>query len=174
MNKPQRRRDAERKTIPENSAPPRLGGSTFIFHARLARWFRKNARDLPWRRTCDPYAILVSEIMLQQTQVATVIPFYERWMKRFPDISSLASADETDVLQLWQGLGYYSRARNLHRAAQTIMTQHGGKFSREVALIHALPGVGRYTAGAVVTFAFDQATPIVDANIARVLARIFH
>lgn len=111
--------------------------------------------------------------MLQQTQVATVIPYFERWMKRFPDLKTLANANETNVLHLWQGLGYYSRARNLHRAAQAITEQHSGEFPHKLEEIRALPGVGRYTAGAVATFAFDQATPIVDANIARVLARVF-
>jgi len=111
--------------------------------------------------------------MLQQTQVATVIPFFERWMKRFPNIESLARADETDVLKMWQGLGYYSRAKNLHRAANAVLERFRGRFPRALEDIRALPGVGRYTAGAVATFAFDEATPIIDANIARVLARIF-
>ena len=138
----------------------------------LAAWFRHAARDLPWRRTRDPYAILVSEIMLQQTQVATVIPFYERWLARFPDFASLAAAEESDVLSVWQGLGYYSRARNLHRAAKTVVEKHEGEMPRNVALIRALPGIGRYTAGAVSSFAFDLPEPLVDANVARVLARL--
>ncbi|MGC3989277.1 MAG: hypothetical protein QM796_06295 [Chthoniobacteraceae bacterium] len=114
--------------------------------------------------------------MLQQTQVATVIPFYERWLQRFPDFAALAAATEHDVLGLWQGLGYYSRARNLHRAAREVVARHGGEMPRELEAIRALPGIGRYTAGAVATFAFDRATPIIDANIARVLARLadFH
>ena len=138
----------------------------------LVAWFRKAARDLPWRRTRDPYAILVSEIMLQQTQVATVIPYYERWLSRFPSYAALAAADESDVLSVWQGLGYYSRARNLHRAAKQVVADHGGAMPRDAALIRALPGVGRYTAGAVASFAFDLPEPIVDANVARVLARL--
>ena len=138
----------------------------------LAAWFRGAARDLPWRRTRDPYAILVSEIMLQQTQVATVIPFYKRWLARFPDFASLAVAEESDVLSVWQGLGYYSRARNLHRAAKTVVEMHGGEMPRDPALIRALPGIGRYTAGAVASFAFDLPEPLVDANVARVLARL--
>ncbi len=142
------------------------------FRASLVRWFRKNGRDLPWRLTRDPYAVLVSEIMLQQTQVATVIPYFERWMQKFPDTQTLARASETDVLHAWQGLGYYSRARNLHRAAQAIAGKYNAIFPRELDVIRELPGVGRYTAGAVATFAFDQATPVVDANIARVLARL--
>ena len=97
------------------------------FRGKLSAWFRRAGRDLPWRRTTDPYAIMVSEFMLQQTQVATVIPFYERWLARFPDFATLAAADESDVLSLWQGLGYYSRARNLHRAAKTVVAVHNGK-----------------------------------------------
>ena len=139
---------------------------------QLVAWFRKAARDLPWRRTRDPYAILVSEIMLQQTQVATVIPFYKRWLARFPDFASLAAAEESEVLSVWQGLGYYSRARNLHLAAKTVVKMHGGKMPRDPALIRALPGIGRYTAGAVASFAFDLPEPLVDANVARVLARL--
>ena len=138
----------------------------------LTAWFRKAARDLPWRRTRDPYAILVSEIMLQQTQVATVIPFYKRWLARFPDFASLADAEESDVLSVWQGLGYYSRARNLHRAAKTVVEKHDGQMPRDPTLIRALPGIGRYTAGAVASFAFDLPEPLVDANVARVLARL--
>jgi len=142
--------------------------------SKLAAWFRKAARDLPWRLTRDPYAILVSEIMLQQTQVATVIPFYERWLTRFPDFASLAAAEESDVLSVWQGLGYYSRARNLHRAAKTVVEIHGGEMPRGPELIRTLPGIGRYTAGAVASFAFDLPEPLVDANVARVLARLLN
>jgi A/G-specific adenine glycosylase len=141
-------------------------------HARLVRWFRVQGRDLPWRRTHDPYAIMVSEFMLQQTQVATVIPYFERWLVRFPDFQTLAAATEAEVLAQWQGLGYYSRARNLHRAAQEVVARHGGALPDDLASIAALPGVGRYTAGAVASFAFDRTTPIIDANIARVLARL--
>jgi A/G-specific adenine glycosylase len=139
---------------------------------QLARWFQRHGRDLPWRRTTDPYAIMVSEFMLQQTQVTTVIDYYHRWLKRFPDFKALAAASEAEVLHVWQGLGYYARARNLHRAARTVTEQYGGALPNDLAAIAALPGIGRYTAGAVATFAFDRATPIVDANIARVLARL--
>ena len=142
------------------------------FRAALARWFRAHGRDLPWRRTRDPYAIMVSEFMLQQTQVVTVLDFYARWLARFPDFQTLAAASEADVLHVWQGLGYYSRARNLHRAAQHVVERHGGALPDDLAAIAALPGVGRYTAGAIASFAFDRATPIIDANIARVLARL--
>lgn len=138
----------------------------------LAVWFAKNARDLPWRRTRDPYAIFVSELMLQQTQVVTVLPYYERWLARFPDFFALADADESDVLAVWQGLGYYSRARNLHRAARHVVAHHDGEMPRDPVLIRALPGVGRYTAGAVASFAFDLPEPLVDANVARVLSRL--
>ena len=140
--------------------------------AKLARWFRASGRDLPWRRTTDPYAILVSEFMLQQTQVATVIPYFERWLARFPDFAALAAADEADVLHAWQGLGYYARARNLHRAAKHVVERHAGALPGGLDAIRALPGVGRYTAGAVASFAFDLPAPIIDANVARVLARL--
>jgi len=139
----------------------------------VTEWFGKNARDLPWRRTADPYAILVSEIMCQQTQVGTVAPYFERWMRRFPDCRTLAAATEQEVLSLWQGLGYYSRARNLHRAAKAVLEAPGGEFPRELEGIRALPGVGRYTAGAIAAFAYDEPAALVDANIARVLARVF-
>ena len=139
----------------------------------LTRWFRRTGRDLPWRRTHDPYAILVSEMMLQQTQVATVIPYYERWLERFPDFAALAAADESEVLHAWQGLGYYARARNLHRAAKWITDQWSGRMPQDPTEIATLPGIGRYTAGAVASFAFDRPVAAVDANIARVIARLF-
>lgn len=136
----------------------------------------ENGRDLPWRTMPprDPYTVLVSEIMLQQTQVTTVIDYYLRWMDRFPDAATLAAAPESEVLHAWQGLGYYSRARNLHAAARVITERHGGVFPRELELIRELPGVGPYTAAAVATFAFDQPTPPVDANIIRVTARLLN
>ena len=139
---------------------------------RLARWFRAHGRDLPWRRTHDPYAIMVSEFMLQQTQVATVRDYYGRWLARFPNFVALGAASEADVLHVWQGLGYYARARNLHRAAQEVVAHHGGALPDDLAAITALPGIGRYTAGAIASFAFNRSTPIIDANIARVLARL--
>ncbi len=150
-----------------NSAP-----SAALFRRSLLNWYRQNARDLPWRRTADPYAILVSEFMLQQTQVATVIPYYDEWLRRFPDFATLAAASENDVLHAWQGLGYYARARYLHAAAQFVMQNFGGELPADTAKIAQLPGVGRYTAGAIASFAFDLPEPIVDANIARVLARL--
>jgi A/G-specific adenine glycosylase len=147
--------------------------SAASFRRTLLSWYGKHARNLPWRRTADPYAILVSEFMLQQTQVATVVPFYNEWLRRFPDFATLAAASESDVLHRWQGLGYYSRARNLRAAAISIAQNHRGRFPTSVEAIHKLPGVGQYTANAVATFAFDQAVPIVEANIARVLSRVF-
>jgi A/G-specific adenine glycosylase len=143
------------------------------FRRSLLSWYRQNRRDLPWRRTDDPYAILVSEFMLQQTQVATVIPYFNEWLRRFPSVAALAAASEDDVLHAWQGLGYYSRARNLRAAARAIFQNHGGRFPSAPAAIRDLPGVGRYTANAVATFAFNQRVPIVEANIARVLSRLF-
>lgn len=143
------------------------------FRATLTSWYHANGRLLPWRQTRDPYAILVSEFMLQQTQVAAVIPYYNEWLRRFPDFAALARAPESDILHAWQGLGYYARARNLHAVAKTVQYRHGGRFPRNLAAISELPGIGRYTANAVATFAFDQPVPIVETNTARVLARLF-
>jgi A/G-specific adenine glycosylase len=144
------------------------------FRPSLMRWYRRHGRDLPWRRTRDPYAVLVSELMLQQTQVATVVPYYNKWLRRFPNFATLAAAPENDVLHAWQGLGYYARARNLHASAKIVQDRHAGSLPREAAAIRELPGIGRYTANAVATFAFDQSLPIVDANIARLVARLFN
>lgn len=143
-----------------------------LFRRRLLAWYQAHGRDLPWRRTRDPYAILVSELMLQQTQVTTVIPYYNEWLRRFPDFRALAHAAEAEVLHAWQGLGYYARARNLHAAAKRVVAQHDGNCPASPEQMRKLPGVGRYTANAVATFAFDQAVPIVEANTARVLARL--
>jgi A/G-specific adenine glycosylase len=143
-----------------------------LLQRELFSWFARYGRNLPWRRTRDPYAILVSEFMLQQTQVATVLPYYERWLARFPDFAALARANESAVLHSWQGLGYYARAGNLHAAAKFVVENFNGKLPADAAKIAKLPGVGRYTAGAVASFAFDLPAPVVDANIARVLARL--
>jgi A/G-specific adenine glycosylase len=143
------------------------------FRRSLAVWFERYGRDLPWRRTGDPYAILLSEFMLQQTQVATVIPYYHKWLRRFPNFASVARASQNAVLHAWQGLGYYSRARNLHATAKLVQARYGGAFPGDAAAIRKLPGVGRYTANAVATFAFNQPVPIVEANSSRVLARLF-
>lgn len=139
----------------------------------LLPWYRRQARDLPWRRTSDPYAIWVSEIMLQQTQVRTVIPYWLRWMRRFPTVRSLARAKEPAVLKCWEGLGYYTRARNLHRAAQIIVSRHQGEFPQSFDQIIMLPGIGRYTAGAICSIAYNQPAPVLDGNVTRVLSRIF-
>jgi len=151
---------------------PALRPAGAALRARLHSWFSQAGRDLPWRRTRDPYAILVSEFMLQQTTVAAVIPYFERWMGRFPDFASLAAAAESEVLSRWQGLGYYSRARNLHAAARAVMERHGGVLPHDVEALRQLPGIGSYTAAAVASFAFDLPEPVIDANIARVLARL--
>jgi A/G-specific adenine glycosylase len=140
---------------------------------RLLNWFDQSARGLPWRRAEDPYAIWISEIMLQQTRVATVIPYWRRWMKAMPNVSALARARPQQVLKLWEGLGYYTRARNAQQAARIIVKKFGGKFPSAFADVLALPGIGPYTAGAICSIAFNQPRPVLDANVARVLGRIF-
>jgi A/G-specific adenine glycosylase len=132
----------------------------------LLAWFDEHRRDLPWRRTRDPYAIWVSEIMLQQTRVAAVLEHYARWMQRFPTIAVLAEASEDEVLALWSGLGYYRRARMLHRAAQTVVAEHGGR-------MRSLPGIGEYTSAAIASIAFGESIPVVDGNVERIVTRIF-
>jgi A/G-specific adenine glycosylase len=139
----------------------------------LLRWFVRHQRDLPWRRDRDPYRIWVSEVMLQQTQVATVVPFFERFLQALPTLADLAAADEQQVLRLWEGLGYYRRARDLHRAARLLTTEHGGRFPDDPGLLATLPGMGRYTVGAVLSQAFDRRLPILEANSQRVLCRLF-
>jgi A/G-specific adenine glycosylase len=139
----------------------------------LLDWFSQNARDLPWRRTRDPYAIWVSEIMLQQTQVKTVIPYWERWMRELPTIHVAANASPDKIHKLWEGLGYYTRVRNLQKAARQIVEKHDGKFPDNFDDVLALPGIGRYTAGAICSIAFNQPTPILDGNVIRVLTRVF-
>jgi A/G-specific adenine glycosylase len=141
--------------------------------ARLLAWFDQNRRPLPWRRNRDPYAIWLAEVMLQQTQVATVIPYFERFLTAFPDIASLAAAAEQDVLRLWEGLGYYRRARDLHAAARLLVERHSGQMPREVAAVAELPGMGPYTRNAVLSQAFDLRLPILEANSQRVLSRLF-
>ncbi len=138
----------------------------------LLAWYAHTGRDLPWRRSRDPYEIWISEIMLQQTQVKTVIPYYERWLEQFPTVATLAAASQQQVLKLWQGLGYYARARNLHRAAQVIVEQHDGTFPADFETVLALPGIGQTTAGGILSAAFNQPVPILDGNVKRVLARL--
>ena len=140
---------------------------------RLVAWQRADGRnDLPWQRSADPYRVWISEIMLQQTQVATVIPYFERYVGRFPDIPALAAAPVDDVLHLWSGLGYYARARNLHKAAQIIVADHGGRFPQAFDDVLALPGIGRSTAGAILALSGGRRFPILDGNVKRVLARL--
>lgn len=139
---------------------------------KLLAWFRQFQRDLPWRRDRDPYRIWVSEVMLQQTQAATVVPYFERFLQTFPTLAALAAADEQDVLRLWEGLGYYRRARDLHRAARLVVAEHGGRFPDDPDVAGRLPGVGRYTLGAVLSQAFDRRLPILEANSQRVLCRL--
>jgi len=147
------------------------GGRAFA--VRLIRWFEANGRDLPWRRTRDPYRILVSEVMLQQTQVERVKDYYGRFLSRYPTVQDLAEAPRSGVMEEWAGLGYYNRARNLHKAAKHIARRHDGKFPRSLEAVRALPGVGGYTAGAVLSFAFNDPAPVLDTNVRRVLARVF-
>lgn len=152
------------------------------WQTKLLRWYRRHRRDLPWRRTKDPYAIWISEIMLQQTTVEAVIPYYERFLKRFPTVESLAESEEQEVLGLWSGLGYYSRARNLHKAAEMLVGARSSRPGRgnpaptlpnTVDELMKLPGIGRYTAGAIASIAFEQRAPIVDGNVIRVLSRLY-
>ncbi len=150
-------------------SPPARG-----FAARLIRWHQRHGRhDLPWQNTTDPYRVWLSEIMLQQTQVATVIPYYRRFLDRFPQLADLAAAPVEEVMALWSGLGYYARARNLHACARTVMTQHGGNFPRDPHVIAQLPGIGRSTANSIATFCFGAHAPILDGNVKRVLCRAF-
>ncbi len=140
---------------------------------RLLIWYRKNRRDLPWRRTRDPYAIWIAETMLQQTQVRTALPYYRRFLRAFPGVETLDRASKDDVLALWSGLGYYRRAENLKRAARIIAREHGGKIPREFDSLRSLPGVGAYTAGALMSIAFNRPYPALDGNARRVLTRLF-
>jgi A/G-specific adenine glycosylase len=139
----------------------------------LLRHYDRHRRDLPWRGTTDPYRVWVSEIMLQQTRADVVAPYYERWLERFPTLGALADAELDDVLRVWQGLGYYARARNLHRAARLVRERHGGVLPRDAASLRALPGVGAYTAGAIASIAYGEPCPAVDGNVRRVLSRLF-
>ena len=143
------------------------------FQGQLLGWFRRCQRDLPWRHTRDPYRIWLSEIMLQQTRVTAVVPYYRRFLARFPSVRALARAPTEEVLKLWAGLGYYSRARNLHRAAKEIVARHSGRFPRELEAALSLPGIGRYTAAAVLSIAYGEPHAALDGNVVRVLARLF-
>lgn len=156
-------------TFPDSPLPP---SEVAGFRRRLLAWFDVRARDLPWREDADPYRVWVSEVMLQQTRVESAIPYYQRWMERFPSVERLAAAPEEAVLGAWAGLGYYSRARNLHRAARVVRERHGGIVPSDPEALRALPGVGEYTVGAVASIAFGLPLPAVDGNVRRVLARL--
>jgi len=158
--------------MPDKSRPRVADGAT-AFRRRLLRWFRRHGRDLPWRRTRDPYRVAVSEFMLQQTQVSRVEGFYHDFLARFPTVHHLADAAPAAVREAWEGLGYYARARNLQRTARIVVQEHGGRLPDDRQTIRQLPGIGRYTAGAVLSIAFGQDEPIVDTNAARVLRRWF-
>ncbi len=157
-----------RKSTP---APP---ADAVAFRRRIIRWFRRHGRDLPWRRTRDPYHIAVSEFMLQQTQVSRVLEYYDRFLQRYPSIESLAAAAPKEVRESWDGLGYYRRASRLHRLAKEVVERRGGRIPSDPAELRLLPGVGRYTAGAIASFAFERSAAAVDTNVARVLRRAFH
>lgn len=156
--------------IPGSASQPRR---RIAIRRKLLAWYDANRRDLPWRNTRDPYAIWLSETMLQQTQVATVLPYYDRFLRKYPTVEELAAAPLDDVLRLWAGLGYYSRARHLHRAAIEITNRYNGRLPESAQSLRTLPGVGRYTAGAVASIAFDAHEAVVDGNVSRVLARLF-
>lgn len=141
--------------------------------ARLLAWIQVARRDLPWRRDRRPYAVWIAEVMLQQTQAATVAPYFERWMRRFPDLPTLANAPLDDVLKAWEGLGYYARARHLHQAARQVMAQYGGELPADQRALLSLPGIGRYTAGAILSLAFGQRAAVLDGNVRRVLCRLY-
>jgi A/G-specific adenine glycosylase len=143
------------------------------FRRALLRWYRREARDLPWRRRTDPYAIWISEIMLQQTRVDQAIPYYHRFMGAFPTVEALAQASGERVLKAWEGLGYYSRARHLHAAAQAVVREHDGVFPRTIEALTVLPGIGRYTAGAIASIAFGVRAPVLDGNVKRILSRVY-
>lgn len=155
-----------------SNPPPTEHRTTRLLRRRILRWFERSNRPLPWRRDPTPYRVWISEIMLQQTRSQTVIPYYNRFIERYPDVAALARASEPDVLALWSGLGYYRRAQNILKAARQILQRHGGRFPADYKTILSLPGIGRYTAGAICSIAFDQPQPVVDGNIRRVISRL--
>lgn len=158
--------------MPRKSIPTLIEARTF--RRRLLAWFRRHGRDLPWRRTRDPYRVLVSEVMLQQTQVSRVEQFYPAFLTAFPTLDRLAAAPPRAVREQWNGLGYYRRAANLHLLAREVVAEHGGQIPEDLDRLRALPGVGRYTAGAVRSFAFERPAAAVDTNVSRVIRRVFH
>lgn len=160
--------------MPRSSIPrARKPKSANAFTRQLLVWYQRHARDLPWRRTRDPYRVLVSEFMLQQTQVSRVAEYYPRFLERFPDLTTLARAPARAVREAWEGLGYYARVRNLHRLAKHVTRRHDGTLPEEPHELLELPGIGPYTAGAVATFAYERPVPAVDTNVARVVRRVF-
>ncbi|HEY3391384.1 MAG TPA: A/G-specific adenine glycosylase [Lacipirellulaceae bacterium] len=163
---------AERKSSERQARPAFSSAQRQSLRRRLLAWYRDRARDLPWRHSRDPYRVWVSEVMLQQTQVATVREYFERFTAAIPDVHQLAAADEQRVLRLWEGLGYYRRARQLHATAKEIVAQHGGEFPSDTAELIKLPGIGRYTAGAIASIAFGRRAPILEANTIRLLSRL--
>jgi A/G-specific adenine glycosylase len=178
---PRKRPDAQLDLLAARADPARAAAIAALTEAQrddaivgqLVAWFELVARDLPWRRRRDPYAVWLSEIMLQQTRVDTVVPYFERFLQRFPDVESLATAEIDEVLKLWSGLGYYRRARVLYATAREVTARYGGEFPGEAAALRELPGIGAYTAGAIASLAFDKREPLVDGNVARVFARLF-
>ena len=165
----------EPSRTPAPEGPPSwLPERVEAFRSALVEFFEENQRELPWRRDPEPYPVLVSEVMLQQTRVDTMLPYFRRWMERFPTLEELAEAEQDEVLGLWQGLGYYSRARNLHRAAREVSERYGGHIPEDPQELRTLPGVGPYTAGAVASIAFGVSAPAVDGNVRRVLARLMN
>jgi A/G-specific adenine glycosylase len=161
----------ERKSL-DNELPFFTASQRQILRRRLLAWYTVHKRDLPWRRSRDPYRVWISEVMLQQTQVATVSDYFDRFIRTFPNVHSLAAADETDVLRSWEGLGYYRRARQLHAAAKQVVGALGGEFPSDLDKLQQLPGIGRYTAGAIASIAFDRRAPILEANTIRLLSRL--
>ena len=178
---PRKRPDAQLDLLAARADPGRSAAIAALTPAQrdgaivgqLVAWFELVARDLPWRRRRDPYAVWLSEIMLQQTRVETVVPYFERFLRRFPDVEALAVAEIDEVLKLWSGLGYYRRARVLYATAREVTERYGGAFPGEAAALRELPGIGAYTAGAIASLAFDKREPLVDGNVARVFARLF-
>ncbi|MEW4527817.1 A/G-specific adenine glycosylase [Maioricimonas sp. JC845] len=163
--------DGECDESPESERIPDRNRMTRL-RRNLSRWYAAHGRELPWRATHDPYRIWISEIMLQQTTVAAVIPYFERFLEQFPTVEVLAAADENEVLRMWEGLGYYSRARNIHRTARQLVAERKGTFPHDAVELQRLPGIGRYTAGAIASFAFDERAPIVEANTLRLYSRL--
>ena len=149
-----------------------MKGGVAAFQKELLHWYEEDARDLPWRRTKDPYCVYLSEIILQQTRVDQGLPYYNRFLERFPTLQALAIAGEQDVLKAWEGLGYYTRARNMHRAANIVVEEYAGRFPDSPELLRLLPGIGKYTAGAIASIAFGKPVPVLDGNVKRVLARL--